>query len=528
MVKTRATVALLFTSAFVAACGGGGSHAKNDGAAGATAGASGGTAGATAGAGGGMAGATAGASGGTAGATAGAGGNVDGGSTDSPTDAPTAPKVAIYANSGTTLNVFDLADNGALTVKTGLAVNLPQILQFADFDKAKHHFYVGATTGTAHYLYAFSINQTTGALTPLSPAPVDGGTADGGGADGGAADAGSMAGLASPNGRVINLTLSRDDKYLLMVHNVTKAYSVFNIATDGTIGAQVAQMGGTDMNVGAFIHQIRVDPSGQYVTICDRGNDPAATGGPDGGAKPEDVGHILTYTLANGVLTPVQTVTFPTGIGPRHLDFHPTKPWVYVAAERGNRLQMYTLQNGMLTQAFDKTSVAVAADGTDRNNQEAINGQRAGAIFVHSSGKFLWIANRNWALMDAPTDGGTSDAGDAGGSDAGPPVQVFRGTGENNIALFSIDQTTGEPTFVQAADSHGFEPRTFALDPNGRFLIVGNQKKINTLTAGGIVTVMPNLSVFQVAVDGKLTFLQSYDQATGEVWWVGGKALSGP
>jgi 6-phosphogluconolactonase len=429
-------------------------------------------------------------------------------------------KEVVYANSGNALNVFDFnGTTGVLTPKPTLTHNLPQILQFADFDSQQKYFYLGATTLASNYLYAFSVDPASGGLTQI-PAPTD--------------DAGD--GLVSPNGRVINLTLSRDDKYLLMVHNVTKAYSVFQLAADGTIGAQVPpQVDGGDMNIGAFIHQIRVDPSGKYVTICDRGNDPSVTTDSEGGTaiKAEDLGHLRTFTYASGVLTPLQTITFPSGVGPRHLDFHPdfaNKPWVYVSAERGNRIIMYSFLNGVLTPQFNKTSVAVAADGLAVNDQEAINGQRAGAIMVHPSGKFLWLTNRNYAVVPYTPDGGAGDAAapDGGDAAAAPPVNVFAGTGENNVALFSIDQTTGEPTLVNAIDSHGFEPRTFALDPSGNYLVVGNQKQVNTLTSTGLVTVMPNLSVFQVAGDGKLAFVHTYDQATGEVWWVGGRSVTGP
>ncbi len=431
-------------------------------------------------------------------------------------------KEVLYSSSGSALNVFDInPSNGTLTLKPTLTQTLPQILQFADFDSQEKYFYVGATTEPASYLYAFSIDPASGGLTPIGAV-----------ADGGAADGGNTQGVVSPNGGVINLTLSRDDKYLLTVHNVTRAYSVFSLGADGTIGAQVPQADGGDMNIGAFVHQIRVDPSNKYVTICDRGNDPSVVAGAEGGVtiKAEDLGHLRTFSYSNGVLTPLQTITMPSGVGPRHLDFHPTQPWVYVSAERGNRIIMYTFENGVLTPQFNKTSVAVAADGLAYNDQEAINGQRAGAIMVHPSGKFLWMTNRNYAVVPYTPDGGAADAASDDGGDAAvpTPVSVFAGSGENNVVLFSIDQTTGEPTMVSATNSGGFEPRTFALDPSGGYLIVGNQKQVNTLTASGLVTVMPNLSVFQVGVDGKLTFVKSYDQSTGEVWWVGGRAVTGP
>ncbi len=407
----------------------------------------------------------------------------------------------LYANSGDSLGVFDLSlVDGTLTAQTPTAV--PQIPQYGWFDSTFHHLYVGATTGSDNYYYAYTVDQTSGALTEL------GGP------------------LLSPNGRVINLTLSPDDKYLLSVHNVTQKYSVFNIDGDSTIGTLVPQADGGDTSVGVYLHQVRVDPTGKYVTICDRGNDPT-TAMTDAGpmTTPEAFGHLLVFSLLNGVLTPNQTLTFPMGVGPRHVDFHPTQPWVYLSAERGNRLIMYTFANGMLTQKFDVTSVANAADSMITDNTEAVNGQRAGAIKVDPSGKYLWITNRN--NMTGPDPGPQLDAGagDAGVADAGGPVQVFAGAGENNVALFSIDQTTGEPTFVAAYDTHGIEPRTFTVDPAHKFLIVGNQKQQFVRQGAALNTILPNIAVFQVDDEGHLTFVKTYDQTSGEVVWVGSTAI---
>ena len=52
--------------------------------------------------------------------------------------------------------------------------------------------------------------------------------------------------------------------------------------------------------------------------------------------------------------------------------------------------------------------------------------------------------------------------------------QVFAG-GENAIAVYSINQQTGEPTLLQNADTHGMSPRTFALDPSASILVAANQ-----------------------------------------------------
>jgi|GEM_PF-210120 6-phosphogluconolactonase len=433
-------------------------------------------------------------------------------------------KEVLYANAGTTFNTFDLdPTTGDLTLASSMA--LPELLQFAEFDSTQTHLYagIGAATDPTWSFHSFSIDPGTGALAEI---PTQDGGVDAG------ADAATSTGVVSPNGRIINLTLSRDNKYLLAVHNVTEAYTVFQLNADGTIGPRVIQADGGDTGIGAFLHQIHVDPTNKYVTICDRGNDP--TYGSDGGiTAPEALGHLLVYAYASGELTQLttSTITFPSGIGPRHLDWHPTQPWVYLSAERGNRLIMYTFASGVLTQQFDVPSVANPADSPDSSLDmtEAINGQRAGAIHVHPSGKFLWITNRNYALVPYVPDAGADAAEPADAGDAAPPapIQVFDGVGENNLVLFSIDQTTGEPTLVSAADSHGFEPRTFTLDPSGQYVIVGNQKKISTVSGGVVTTVNPNLTVFQVATDGQLTFLKTYDQS-GEVWWEGARAITGP
>jgi 6-phosphogluconolactonase (cycloisomerase 2 family) len=513
--------------------GGSGSSAGAGAASGSSTGSSGsgagtGSSGATTGSSGaaaGSSGATTGSSGAAAGSSGASGGSLDAGEGGAPTDGGDAgpSKEVLYANAGVELNVFNMdTTSGALTLASSVA--LPELLQFAEFDSTHKHLYagVGASTDPTWSFHAFSIDPASGALTEIP--------AQDGGASGDAGDAG-LTGVTSPNGRIINLTLSRDDKYLLAVHNVTKAYTVFALNADGTIGARVPQADGGDVDIGNFVHQIRVDPTNTYATICDRGNDP--TYGADGGVvAAEQVGHLLVYTYASGVLTPLttSTLTFPAGIGPRHIDFHPTQPWVYLSAERGNRLITYTFQNGVLTEKFNVSSVLNAGDAPDSSIDmtEAINGQRAGAIKVHPSGNFLWITNRNYALTPYYPDAGTPDAAsDSGEASAPQAIQVFTGMGENTVVLFSIDQTTGEPTLVSGVDAHGFEPRTFALDPSGGYLVVGNQKTINTLTASGVVPVNSNLSVFSVAANGALTFVKTYDQTAGEVWWVGGTTVTG-
>ena len=174
--------------------------------------------------------------------------------------------------------------------------------------------------------------------------------------------------------------------YLLAVGNVTKKYTVIGLGANGKLGAEVPQPtadAGMPLDLGAFVHQIRVDPTGKYAVICDRGNNP----GQVMASSAEDLGHIHLFAFDQGVLTFKQTIEMPPGIGPRHSAWHPTKPWLYVSTERGNELLAFSLANDMLTQKFMLTTLKDVANSKGN--------QRAGAIIMHSSGKFLYVTNRN-------------------------------------------------------------------------------------------------------------------------------------
>jgi len=286
------------------------------------------------------------------------------------TPAPSAASI-VYASVGQTIWRFGLDAAGGLSKMTG-TTDTKQIVQFGDFDSMRKFAYVSATTTTSHFLYSYGVDPATGGLTLLNM-------------------------ITPSNMRSINIQVAPMDNYLLAVGNATRKYTVVALGADGQLGAEVPQAtadggtadGGTGLDLGAFVHQIRVDPTGKYVVICDRGNDP----GQVMAGSPEDLGHIHLFTFDQGVLTHKQTIVMPPGIGPRHSAWHPTKPWVYVSTERGNKLLAFSLANDMLTQGFMLTTLK---DPTDSQGN-----QRAGAIVMHPSGKFLYVTNRNITTVAA-------------------------------------------------------------------------------------------------------------------------------
>jgi 6-phosphogluconolactonase (cycloisomerase 2 family) len=226
-------------------------------------------------------------------------------------------------------------------------------------------------------------------------------------------------------------------------------------------------------------------PSGKAAILVTRGNDPAA-------GKPEDPGALKIFGFEDGQLTNRASIApgGGYGFGPRHLDFHPAQPWVYVSLERQNKLDVFKLQNDSLDPQpiFSKDTLAEPGNIRPR--------QLAGTVHVHPDGRYVYVANRSDAMTDFQGK------------------QVYLG-GENNIAVFAIDAGTGEPTLIQTMDSHGFHPRTFALDPSGRMLVAANITP-RLARDGDQVRLQPaTLAAYRVGTDGKLAFARSYDVETG-------------
>src|ERR1019366_3418917 len=238
--------------------------------------------------------------------------------------------------------------------------------------------------------------------------------------------------------RPIHLSVDRSGTHVLIAYNDPSGITVHRLNGDGTIGALVNQP--FPLDTGIYAHQIRVDATNQTAILVTRGNGPTKD-------KAEDRGAVKVFSYADGVLKNRASIAPNGGVNfqPRHLDFHPSQPWVFVSLERQSKLQVYQMtKDGSLgaNPLFTKDSLADPARKALRQN--------AGTVHVHPNGRFVYQANRS----------ASSDAG-------GKPID---GGGENSIAVYLINPQTGEPKLIQSADTRGAEPRTFALDPSGRIL----------------------------------------------------------
>ena len=389
-------------------------------------------------------------------------------------------KVVLYAAVGAELTQYDVDLDGAALIKRG-SLMLPANVQEAALHPSKKYLYVAwsnggssglppgspAPSGSQHGLTAFRIDPVSGALLQH----------------------GQPASLPS---RPIYATTDVPGTHILAAYNDPSGLTVHRIEPDGTIGTQVRQPAALD--VGIYGHQVRVDPSNDMVILVTRGNGPTAT-------KPEDPGALKLFDYKDGVLANRLSIAPGGGFNfqVRHLDFHPSRKWVFVSLERQSKLDVYQkLKDGTLSREplFVKDTLA------DPGNVRP--GQALGTIHMHPNGKFVYLANRASGTVDFN----------------GKPV--FAG-GENNIAVFAINQETGEPALIQNIDTRGIHTRTFALDPSGRILVAANMMQLAVRNKDEVSEVPASLAVFRVRSDGKLEFARKYDLNVGSrnLFWMG-------
>jgi 6-phosphogluconolactonase len=117
--------------------------------------------------------------------------------------------------------------------------------------------------------------------------------------------------------------------------------------------------------------------------------------------------------------------------------------------------------------------------------------QGAGPIHVHPNGRFVYVTNRSFPA-------------------SGPGARQVAEGGENSVAVFAIDQSTGEPHRIQNIDGQGVQLRTFGIDPAGRVLVVASILSVadGSLPAG--------ITVMRIGNDGRLEFVRKYDVDVGD------------
>jgi 6-phosphogluconolactonase len=228
-------------------------------------------------------------------------------------------------------------------------------------------------------------------------------------------------------GEPCHLCCDPSGRWLLVANHEHGSVVVLPIGADGQLGpvSQVMQHHGSGpgpTQTGPHAHFVSFDPSGRHVLVADKGIDRMMVYQLDAGA-----GKLVPNDPPFGSLH--------AGAAPRHLAFHPGGRYAYVNGEADMTITAfrYDDQQGAFSSELQVLSTLPAGASRD--------GCSTAEIAVEPNGQFMYVSNR----------------------------------GHDSIAIFGIDQATGQLTAAGHVPTQGRTPRNFAIDPSGTFLYAGNQ-----------------------------------------------------
>ncbi len=246
------------------------------------------------------------------------------------------------------------------------------------------------------------------------------------------------------------VSISPKQDYIFVSNYSGGNANVFPVNEDGSLQVmsdQVKHVGSgvrEDRQEAPHPHSVIPDGSGKHILVCDLGLD-----------------QVLIYRLEEGKLSKHREINLPPGSGPRHLAVHPSGQWIYLANELNCTVTVFANdeQNGNLS--------ILQHVSTLPEQYNAGSDDTASDIHVSPCGKFLYVSNR----------------------------------GQDSIALFHIEGSTGHLEAVDWQVTGGRTPRNFAIiggkllaanqnsdiitsfsidSDSGRLIPTGNELKIKT------------------------------------------------
>ncbi|WKA48414.1 lactonase family protein [Geobacillus zalihae] len=228
----------------------------------------------------------------------------------------------------------------------------------------------------------------------------------------------------------VHLVIDPTNRFLIVANYISGTLSVLPVHSDGSLGEirhlvplpHAPQFNATHLYEKQGIshpHHTVFDPTGRFLVVPDLG-----------------LNRIILFTLnaETGELTSrhLPFGTTQEGAGPRHISFHPVLPYAYVVNELDSTVTVY---------AFEKENGRLTMKQTIPTVPSHVNGNTAAEIAVSPCGRFVYASNR----------------------------------GHNSIAIFAVDQQTGELSPIGWESTKGATPRFFTFDPFGTFLYVANE-----------------------------------------------------
>ncbi|MEV8389352.1 MULTISPECIES: lactonase family protein [unclassified Streptomyces] len=225
-----------------------------------------------------------------------------------------------------------------------------------------------------------------------------------------------------------HLSVHPGGRWLLSANYTSGSVAVHPIGASGALGERTdlvthsAPPPGPGQR-GPHAHQILTSPDGGHVLAVDLGNDT-----------------VYTYRLdtAAGTLAQVSYARLRPGAGPRHLTFHPSGAFAYLANE---------LDNTVVVCAYDRATGELTPGEPQSTGAGQAGGNFPAQLVVTGDGAFAYLANR----------------------------------GHNSLTRYAVEESGARLRLLDTVPVGGDYPRQLALSPAGDLLFAANQRS-NSVT----------------------------------------------
>jgi 6-phosphogluconolactonase len=224
-----------------------------------------------------------------------------------------------------------------------------------------------------------------------------------------------------------HLAIDPAGRFLVVANYVAGSVEVLPVNADGSLGAPadlVATKGELGPHrteqPGPHPHQCPFDPAGRFLVVPDKGLDRL---------------FVFRIDAAKGTLVPADPPFTRTrsGAGPRHIVFHPRRPYAFVINELDSTVTAYRFSE---TGALEPIQIVPSLPSTYTGNNTGA------AIVVSPSGRFVYASNR----------------------------------GHDSVGIFRVDESNGMLSAVGWELTRGSTPRFIGLNPAGTRLYAANQR----------------------------------------------------
>ncbi|WP_411113113.1 lactonase family protein [Streptomyces sp. 029-5] len=225
-----------------------------------------------------------------------------------------------------------------------------------------------------------------------------------------------------------HLSVHPGGEWLLSANYTSGSVAVHPIGASGALGERTdlvthsAPPPGPGQQ-GPHAHQILTTPDGGHVVAVDLGNDT-----------------VYTYRLdtSAGTLAQVSYARLRPGAGPRHLAFHPSGAFAYLANE---------LDNTVVVCAYDRATGELTPGEPQSTGAGQAGGNFPAQLVVTGDGAFAFLANR----------------------------------GHNSLTRYAVEESGARLRLLDTVPVGGDFPRQLALSPAGNLLFAANQRS-NSVT----------------------------------------------